>query len=103
MRIPKSVAQLMMVDPEGMSFLDSTWSCAVDAVSCALLIWAAVKLWVPTTSQSLVDMEIWNLFIAYSVMTVFGAEVPLGNALISGSADAGHFLRDRLEGPISCY
>jgi len=51
---PEERRQLMMVDPEGMSFLDSTWSCAVDAVSCALLIWAAVKLWVPTTSQSLV-------------------------------------------------
>src|ERR1700683_5517828 len=83
MRIPKSVAQLMIVDPDGMSFLDSTCSCDVEAVSCALLIWAAVKLWVPTTSQSLVPDPIWYFFMAYSVMTVFGAEVPAGNALIS--------------------
>ena len=55
----------------------------VDAVSCAPLIWAAVKLCVPTTNQSLVDEPMWYFFIAYSVMTVFGAEVPLGSALIS--------------------
>ncbi len=42
--MPKSVAQLTIVEPEGMSFLDSTWSCAVDAVSSAPLIWAALKL-----------------------------------------------------------
>ena len=73
----------MIVEPEGMSFLDSTCSWAVDAVSCALLICAAVKLCVPWTSQSLVADPMWNRFMAYSVMSVLGAEVPAGSALIS--------------------
>jgi hypothetical protein len=60
--------------------LDSTESCEVDAASSALLIWAAVKGWVPCTNQSLVLAVMWNRRMARSVITVFGPEVPVGRA-----------------------
>ncbi len=60
MTIPKIVAQPMTADELGWSFFDSTESCVVDAVSSALLIWAAVKGWVPWTSQSVVVVWMWN-------------------------------------------
>ena len=37
----------------------------------------------PSTNQSVVLSEMWSLRIACSVITVFGAEVPLGSAPIS--------------------
>src|ERR1700689_4873284 len=83
MRIPNSVADPMTADEVGSSFFDSTVSCAVDAVSSALLICDAVKGWVPCTNQSVVLAVMWNSFIAGSVITVLGAETPLGNAPIS--------------------
>src|ERR1700691_5129598 len=78
--IPKIVAELTTDDELGWSFFDSTESCVVDAASSALLIWAALKGWVPRTSQSVVFASMWNSFIACSVTTVFGADVPLGSA-----------------------
>ena len=83
MTIPKIVAQLMTADEVGWSFFASTESCVVEAASSALLIWEAVKGWVPWTSQSVVLCWMWNSRMACSVITVFGAEVPVGSAPIS--------------------
>ena len=80
MTIPKIVAQVMTADEVGWSFFASTESCDVDAASSALLIWAAVKGWDPCTNQSVVLAWMWNSRIACSVITVFGADVPLGSA-----------------------
>ena len=87
--MPKIVAQPMTANEVGWSFFASTESCVVDAASSALLIWAAVKGWVPWISQSFVVAWMWNSRIACSVITVFGAEVPPGSAptsWITGSA-----------------
>ena len=78
--IPKIVAQVMTADELGWSFFASTESCVVDAASSALLIWEAVKGCDPWTSQSFVVAWMWNSRIACSVITVFGADVPLGSA-----------------------
>ncbi len=93
MTIPKIVAQLMTADEVGWSFFDSTESCVVDAVSSALLIWAAVKGWVPWTSQSFVLAWMWNSRMACSVITVFGADVPVGSAPISWMTGCGETAR----------
>src|ERR1700728_1328314 len=79
-KIPKIVAEVTTADEVGSSFLDSTESCDVDAVSSALLICDAVKGCGPCTNQSVVLAEISNSFMACSVITVFGADVPLGSA-----------------------
>src|SRR5580658_8010060 len=102
MRTPKIVADPMTAEDVGSSFFDSTESCAVDAVSSALLICDAVNGWVPWTNQSVVLAVIWNSFIACSVMTVFGADVPLGNAPISsitGSDEPPNSRPETLERP----
>ena len=70
----------MTADDDGWAFFDSTESCVVDAASSALLIWAAVKGWLPWTNQSDVFAVMWNSRIACSVITVFGAETPAGSA-----------------------
>ena len=80
MTIPKIVAQPMTADELGWSFFDSTESCVVDAASSAPLIWAAVKGCDPWTSQAPGLVWMWNLRRACSVMTVFGADVPVGSA-----------------------
>ena len=81
--IPKTVAQVITANDVGWSFFDSTESCVVEAASSALLIWEALKACVPWTSQSVVVAWMWNSFIACSVITVLGAEVPAGRALTS--------------------
>ena len=77
--MPKIVAQLMTADEDGWSFFASTESCVVDAASSALLIWAAVKGCDPWTNQSALLAWMWNSRMACSVITVFGADVPLGS------------------------
>ncbi len=80
MTIPKIVAQVMTADEVGWSFFASTESCVVDAASSALLICDAVKGWDPCTSQLVVVDWMWNSRMACSVITVFGADVPVGSA-----------------------
>ncbi len=58
--IPKIVAQVMTANDVGWSFFDSTESCVVEAASCALAIWEALKACVPWTSQSVVVAWMWN-------------------------------------------
>src|SRR5579872_2064080 len=78
--IPKTVAHVMMADDVGWSFFDSTEISVVDAVSWALLTWAAVKGWLPWTSQSWFMTWMRNSRTTRSVISVFGAEVPVGRA-----------------------
>ena len=81
--MPKIVAQLMTANEVGWSFFDSTESCVVDAASSALLIWAAregLRSLDQPVRRGRLDVE---LRMACSVITVFGADVPLGSAPIS--------------------
>jgi len=70
----------MTADELGSEFFDSTESCVSRAVSSALLICDDVKYRVPSTNQSVVLVAIWNSCIACTVITVFGADVPLESA-----------------------
>ncbi len=78
--IPNIVAQLITAEEDGWSFFASTESWLVEAVSSAPLIWAPVKACAPCTNQSLVSVWRWNSRTACSVITVLGADVPLGSA-----------------------
>ncbi len=82
-RIPKTVAQLMIVDEAGMLFLVSMVRPAAAAVSLALVICAAVGgcgVWMSQPEMPVCRPSWW---IACSVITVLGADVPDGRALTS--------------------
>src|SRR5450755_2102067 len=82
-KIPKKVAQLMIVADVGMLFFVSMVMPAAEAVARASLICAAVGGCCVWISQPEVVVCRPNSWMACSVTTVLGADVPDGRALIS--------------------
>ncbi len=83
--IPKTVAQLMITRTDGMLFLVSMVRPAAAAASLALVICAAVggaAVWMSQPSAVTLGCR-WSVLMACSVITVLGADVPDGSALIS--------------------
>ena len=81
--MPNTVATLRISADVGMLLRVSTDSPAAAAACWAALIWAAVSdagVWM---SQPAVLIVRWSWRTGCSVITVFGADVPDGNALIS--------------------
>src|ERR1700729_4471945 len=82
--VPKTVAQLTMVEDVGSPFLVSMLRPAAPAIACALWICSAVNGWAASANHAIGDpmtaREILRSWTACSVTSMSGAWIPVGSA-----------------------